>query len=63
MLLLLNKPGGLTPENFGIFMMLALFVAASLGGLPEQLASLQRALGATDSAPTSPAFDARTSPC
>jgi ABC-type multidrug transport system fused ATPase/permease subunit len=48
MLLLLNKPGGLTPENFGIFMMLALFVAASLGGLPEQLASIQRALGATD---------------
>lgn len=29
-------------------MMLALFVAASLGGLPEQIASIQRALGATD---------------
>jgi ABC-type multidrug transport system fused ATPase/permease subunit len=28
--------------------MLALFVAASLGGLPEQIASIQRALGATD---------------
>jgi ABC-type multidrug transport system fused ATPase/permease subunit len=29
-------------------MMLSLFVAGSLGGLPEQLASIQRALGATD---------------
>ena len=49
MLLLLNDPNGsLTSENFGIFMMLSLFVAASLGGLPEQLASIQRALGATD---------------
>lgn len=48
MLLLLNKPDGLSSENFGIFMMLSLFVAASLGGLPEQLASIQRALGATD---------------
>lgn len=50
MLLLLNKPGpdGLSSENFGIFMMLSFFVAASLGGLPEQLASIQRALGATD---------------
>ena len=53
MLLLLNQigPDGkplLLPENFGIFMMLSLFVAASLGGLPEQLASIQRALGATD---------------
>src|SRR5690606_30010572 len=27
---------------------LALFVAGSLGGLPEQIASIQRALGATD---------------
>lgn len=51
MLLLLNKPlseGGLSSENFGIFMMLAFFVAGSLGGLPEQIASIQRALGATD---------------
>lgn len=49
MLLLMNDPNGsLTSENFGIFMMLSLFVAASLGGLPEQLASIQRALGATD---------------
>lgn len=47
MLLLINSHV-LSPENFGIFMMLSLFVAASLGGLPEQLASIQRALGATD---------------
>jgi ABC-type multidrug transport system fused ATPase/permease subunit len=47
MLLLINAKE-LSSENFGIFMMLSLFVAASLGGLPEQLASLQRALGATD---------------
>jgi ABC-type multidrug transport system fused ATPase/permease subunit len=47
MLLLINA-NELSSENFGIFMMLSLFVAASLGGLPEQLASIQRALGATD---------------
>ncbi|MGZ3899100.1 MAG: ABC transporter ATP-binding protein [Bacteroidia bacterium] len=34
--------------EFGKFLMLSLFVAGSLGGLPEQIASLQRALGATD---------------
>lgn len=34
--------------DFGTFMMLSLFVAGSLGGLPEQIASIQRALGATD---------------
>jgi len=38
----------LTGEQFGQFLMLSLFVAASLGGLPEQIASIQRALGATD---------------
>ena len=47
MLLMINS-GELTTENFGKFMMLSLFVAGSLGGLPEQLASIQRALGATD---------------
>lgn len=47
MLLLINT-GELSTENFGKFMMLSLFVAGSLGGLPEQLASIQRALGATD---------------
>jgi ABC-type multidrug transport system fused ATPase/permease subunit len=40
--------GTLTGEQFGQFLMLSLFVAASLGGLPEQVASIQRALGATD---------------
>lgn len=34
--------------EFGKFLMLSLFVAGSLGGLPEQIASIQRALGATD---------------
>jgi ABC-type multidrug transport system fused ATPase/permease subunit len=38
----------LKPDEFGKFMMLCLFVAGSLGGLPEQIASIQRALGATD---------------
>ncbi len=40
--------GKISADEFGKFMMLALFVAASLGGLPEQIASIQRALGATD---------------
>jgi ABC-type multidrug transport system fused ATPase/permease subunit len=44
----LKIQGRITAEEFGIFMMLSLFVAASLGGLPEQIASIQRALGATD---------------
>ncbi len=47
-MLLLKNSGALKAEDFGIFMMLAFFIAASLGGLPEQLASIQRALGATD---------------
>lgn len=47
-MLLLKNSGALAAEDFGIFMMLAFFIAASLGGLPEQLASIQRALGATD---------------
>jgi ABC-type multidrug transport system fused ATPase/permease subunit len=38
----------ITSKAFGTFMMLSLFVAGSLGGLPEQIASIQRALGATD---------------
>ncbi len=38
----------ITSEEFMKFMMLALFVSGSLGGLPEQIASIQRALGATD---------------
>ncbi|MBS1651375.1 MAG: ABC transporter ATP-binding protein [Bacteroidetes bacterium] len=40
--------GVIAPDEFGKFMMLSLFVAASLGGLPEQIANIQRALGATD---------------
>jgi ABC-type multidrug transport system fused ATPase/permease subunit len=38
----------ISSEEFLKFMMLALFVSGSLGGLPEQIASIQRALGATD---------------
>jgi ABC-type multidrug transport system fused ATPase/permease subunit len=40
--------GEITATEFGQFMMLSFFVAGSLGGLPEQIASIQRALGATD---------------
>lgn len=40
--------GQITAEEFGEFMMLSLFVSASLGGLPDQIAGLQKALGATD---------------
>ncbi len=40
--------GDIKGEEFGQFLMLSLFVAGSLGGLPEQIASIQRALGATD---------------
>ena len=40
--------GKISADEFGKFMMLAIFVAGSLGGLPEQIASIQRALGATD---------------
>jgi ABC-type multidrug transport system fused ATPase/permease subunit len=48
MLYALKVDRSITPESFGTFMMLSLFVAGSLGGLPEQIASIQRALGATD---------------
>jgi ABC-type multidrug transport system fused ATPase/permease subunit len=47
-MLLMKADGKLSAEEFGKFMMLALFIAGSLGGLPEQIASIQRALGATD---------------
>jgi len=40
--------GEISAEQFGQFLMLALFVATSLGGLAEQIAGVQRALGATD---------------
>jgi len=48
MLYALKVDGSIKPKEFGTFMMLSLFVAGSLGGLPEQIASIQRALGATD---------------
>jgi ABC-type multidrug transport system fused ATPase/permease subunit len=48
MLYALKVDHSIEPEAFGTFMMLSLFVAGSLGGLPEQIASIQRALGATD---------------
>lgn len=48
MLFALKIEHSITPKDFGTFMMLSLFVAGSLGGLPEQIASIQRALGATD---------------
>ncbi len=47
-MLQLKAEGVLSGEEFGRFLMLALFVSGSLGGLPEAIASLQRALGATD---------------
>lgn len=47
-MLQLKMIGEISGEDFGQFMMLAIFVSASLGGLPEQIASIQRALGATD---------------
>lgn len=48
MLYALKVDKSISAESFGTFMMLSLFVAGSLGGLPEQIASIQRALGATD---------------
>jgi ABC-type multidrug transport system fused ATPase/permease subunit len=47
-MLQLNFTNQLDGEQFGTFLMLSLFVTASLSGLPEQIASVQRALGATD---------------
>lgn len=38
----------LEAEDFGRFLMLSLFVAASLGALPDQIGAIQKALGATD---------------
>lgn len=48
MLFALKVDQSISAQSFGTFMMLSLFVAGSLGGLPEQIASIQRALGATD---------------
>jgi ABC-type multidrug transport system fused ATPase/permease subunit len=48
MLYAFKVEGTIDGKDFGRFMMLSMFVAGSLGGLPEQIASIQRALGATD---------------
>lgn len=48
MLYALKVEHSIDAKDFGRFMMLSMFVAGSLGGLPEQIASIQRALGATD---------------
>lgn len=48
MLYALKVEHSITGASFGTFMMLSLFVAGSLGGLPEQIASIQRAIGATE---------------
>jgi ABC-type multidrug transport system fused ATPase/permease subunit len=47
-MLLLKNSGEITAEEFGKFLMLSLFVAGSLGGLPDQIASIQRAMGANE---------------
>jgi ABC-type multidrug transport system fused ATPase/permease subunit len=47
-MLQLKLDNKISPTEFGQFMMLSFFIAGSLGGLPEQLAAIQRALGATD---------------
>lgn len=47
-MLFMKIDGTITAQSFGKFMMLALFVSGSLAGLPEQIASIQRALGATE---------------
>jgi ABC-type multidrug transport system fused ATPase/permease subunit len=47
-MLLLKNGQDINAEQFGQFLMLSIFVAGSLGGLPEQIASIQRALGATE---------------
>lgn len=48
MLYALKVEHSISGASFGTFMMLSLFVAGSLGGLPEQIASIQRAIGATE---------------
>jgi ABC-type multidrug transport system fused ATPase/permease subunit len=48
MMVKMKLEGKMEAEQFGRFLMLSIFVAGSLGGLPEQLASIQRALGAAD---------------
>ena len=47
-LFLLKMQGELDSYSLGKFLMLSMFVAASIGGLPEQIAAVQRAIGATE---------------
>lgn len=47
-LFLLKMQGGIDSYSLGKFLMLSMFVAASIGGLPEQIAAVQRAMGATE---------------
>lgn len=47
-MLLMKNSGLISAEEFGKFLMLSIFVAGSLGGLPDQIASLQRAMGANE---------------
>ena len=47
-LFLLKIEGQIDSYSLGKFLMISMFVVASIGGLPEQIASVQRALGATE---------------
>ncbi|MFN6037353.1 MAG: ABC transporter transmembrane domain-containing protein, partial [Bacteroidota bacterium] len=47
-LFLLKIEGEIDSYSLGKFLMISMFVVASIGGLPEQIASVQRALGATE---------------
>lgn len=44
----LKVSGDISPEQMVAFLMTTMFVAASIGGLPEQYAQIQRAIGAAD---------------
>jgi ABC-type multidrug transport system fused ATPase/permease subunit len=44
----LKVSGDITSEQMVQFLMMTMFVAASIGGLPEQYAQIQRAIGAAD---------------
>ena len=44
----LKVSGAITSEDMVTFLMMTMFVAASIGGLPEQYAQIQRAIGAAD---------------
>jgi len=44
----LKVSGDISPEQMVAFLMTTMFVAASIGGLPDQYAQIQRAVGAAD---------------